>query len=330
VNLSAIIPITGAYERYWPRAWSELVNQVETGAPVTEVLIARPAGREPSVDRLAVAFERACGREPPALVECPLQDPGVPIGPVRNAALDAVSSRLVALMDVDDLLAPGIWHRLALEHARQPGLGSAAAVSIRRFPDGTIATMGAPAHRLRRPARLGPGSSWQQALLWRLSIESAVLAPAGAAVHATSVLRACGGYGRFSMEDFVLGAASVSCAPACYLPRLVGGLWEITPGSLWSRPHPREEVLAAHDELAERLRRLRAEGRLRPALARWPSPVDALLALRRRRLMRMLPPEGLSGSDRVPAKLRLTPGPQLRAWLEDATARERRMGELLA
>jgi hypothetical protein len=330
VTLAAVIPVWNAYARYWPRAWSEVTMQIKAGAPVSEVVVARPSGSEPSLALLGEALEKAAGREVPRLHECPVPDPTPTVGMVRNAALDHVSSRLVAFVDVDDRIAPGIWRDLSSLHDRYPYLGSAAAASLKRLPDGTIAALRGRAHRIRRPHRMSPDRAWHQALLWRLSIEAAVLAPAAGAVHRTQALRDCGGYGRSAMEDMVLGAASVSCAPACYMPRLVGRLWEARPDSLWSRPHPRDEVLKAHDEMVARLGGLAAQGRLRPGLARRWRLAVLLLALRRRRLERMTPPEGLrADGDPLPSASRIRVSEELRSWLKGAARAERRMAERL-
>jgi hypothetical protein len=329
MTLAAVILASDAYAAYWPRAWSELAGQVATGAPVGEVVIARPPGSGPSLARLGDAFKAAAGREPPRLREHPMPDPDPVVGTVRNAALDLVDAQLVVFMDVDDRIAPGLWGQLSSLHQGQPGLGTAAATTLRWFPDGAVLPLGAPAHRLRRPRRFSPRSAWQQALLWRLSIEAAVLTPAAGAVHSTRVVRACGGFGRLAMDDLVLGAASVSCAPACYLPRLAGRLWEQRSGSWWSRDHPRQEILDAHDEMAERLGELAARGRLRPGLARGWALAKRILSRRRRHLERTLPSEGIRlDADRSPpASMPL--GPELRGWLTAADRSERRMAELL-
>jgi hypothetical protein len=331
VTLAAVIPVSNAYARFWPRAWSEVVMQIEAEAPVSEVVIARPSGSEPGPTLLSKALGEISGREAPRLHECPVADPSPPIGMVRNAALDHVSAPLVAFVDVDDHIAPGIWRHLSSLHDRYPNLGSAAAASLKRFPDGTIAPLRARAHRLRRPRQITPDRGWQQALLWRLSLEAALLAPGAGAVHSTRVLRGCGGYGRSEMDDLVLGAASVSCAPACYLPRLVGRLWEVRRGSWWSRPHSRDEVLSAHDEMVDRLLGLAVQGRLRPGLARRWHGAELLLALRRRRLERMITPEGLrANGDPAPSASRARVDEELRSWLKGAARAEQRMAKLLA
>jgi hypothetical protein len=331
VNLTAVIPIWNSYVRYWPRVWSELIRQVETGAPVCEVVITRPRGQGPTLTRLAEVFESVATGEAPRLTECPVRDSDPLPGQVRNAALERVSSELVAFIDVDNYLAPGIWRHLRSMHECYRGLGSAAANKAMRYTDGTIAPYRSRAYRLGRPAQLGPDRGWQQALLWRLSIETALLAPGGPAVHATSVIRECGGYGRSLMEDLVLGAASVSCASALYLPRLVGGLSEQRLGSLWLRQHRRSEIIASHDEMVHRLHWLAEEGRLRPELASRGRLMDRLLALQRRRLMRMVPPQGFAPhAGPAPGAPSLPSHPRLSAWLEGALRDERRMGELLA
>jgi hypothetical protein len=330
MTVAAVIPIWGDYVRFWPRAWSELCRQVETGARVSEVVVARPAGSEPSLERLRDAFEAVLGREVPELIECPLPEPTPPLGVALNQGLDRVSSRLVSFLGVDNYYAPGIWRLLTAQHDRWPKLGSAAAGLVKRLPDGTIASPGARAHRLRRPRRFDPGGAWQQALLWRLSIEAAVLGTAGS-VHAAQVLRASGGHGSAAMEDMILGAASISCAPGCYLPRLLGVVWVRRPGSVWSASHPRGEILAAHDEMAERLHRLNELRRLRPSLARTWRLAQSALAVQRRRLLRTIPLDGLRPGVGPPPRYPVPrPDRRLTVWLEGASRDERRMSELLA
>jgi hypothetical protein len=329
MSISAVIPIWGEYRRFWPRAWADVARQAGTGAEVQEVVVVRPGDEErPGDEVLAAAFEREAGKPPPKIRDRPLNARERRVGCARNVGLQAVSCPLVAFVDADNLTAPCVWRILAMAHARHPGLGSAAVSLVRRIPDGTLVRPGNPAQRWQGRHRLGPGFI-DQAILWYLATRAAVLAPAAGAVHSTELLRACGGFGRgAAYVDMVLTVASLACAPGFYLPAFRGVLYENRPGSTYWRPRPRAEMLATYDEIAERLRRLRADGRLRRPVRRMMPVIARALSRRRAWLGRVMPPEGWPVDTD-------SPGPggvessQVHPWLERATEEEARMAELL-
>jgi hypothetical protein len=329
MSIAVVIPVWGEYRRYWPRAWADVARQVRTGAEVGEVIVVRPSEEErPSDESLASAFAQDTGLTAPKIRDRVLGPREKRIGLARNAGLEAVTCPFVAFIDVDNMTAPCVWRVLGIAHARHPGLGSAAVGIVMRLPDGTLGRPGNPAHRWARRRRLGPRFV-DQMIVWYLAVSAAVLAPAAGAVHSTKALRACGGFGRGAVfVDMVQTAASLAWAPGFYLPAFLGTLYEIRPGSTYNRPRPRAEVLAVYDEIEERLQWLRANGHVRPSVARSMPLIERSLRRRRSQLQRVMPPDGWPVDVSSPGSGESEPSSR-HPWVERADADEARMADLL-
>jgi Glycosyl transferase family 2 len=327
--ISVVIPVWGEYGRFWPRAWADVARQARTGAEIAEVVVVRPSDESrPSNERLGAAFEREAGLPPPEIRDRHLKEEEKRLGLARNAGLDSVSSPLVSFVDVDNMTAPWVWRILAAAHERHPGLGSAAVGIVRRLPDGTMARPGAPAHRWDRRPRLGP-RIWDQALLWNLAVRAAVLAPAAGAVHSTEAVRASGGFGHGeAFVDMVFTVASLACAPGLYLPRFLGTLYAVRPGSTYWRPRPRREVLDVYDEIEARLGLLGSQGGLRPSVAAAMPLIRRGLKRRRARLERVMPIEGWPVNSDSPGPGGVEPSSR-HPWVRRADEEEARMADLL-
>ncbi|HZR92504.1 MAG TPA: glycosyltransferase family 2 protein [Gaiellaceae bacterium] len=188
------------------------------------------------------------------------------VGAARNLALSSVRTPYVLFLDADDVLLPDAVRFLRARLERRPRVVSCVGryvswnpvtgerVTLRRSPKPIVF----PVSRLRR--------------LFALVNLRYNTFPVVGCLHRTAAVRDAGGFGDGDVgEDWILGTL------LCFRGRIEFHerptfLRRVHRGSLWYRPHTREELL-------ERCRLLRERAGRDLAVPRWAKTLLPLLAL---------------------------------------------------
>jgi glycosyltransferase involved in cell wall biosynthesis len=203
-----------------------------------------------------------------------------PLGRVRNAGLDAVTTPYVMFLDADDRLLPGAAGRLlaALEAAPDAVMTVAPATSV-------DAATGAVLRQRSFPPRIAFRLAGRPRLLGVANLVRNLVPVTGSVVIRTEAARAAGGFAELRLgQDWVLGAALGLRGRVVYL-REPGSLYSVRRDSITSSGSWADFV-AVRRAVRERVRRDPAA----PAWVRLALPAVAVgqtaFALRRWRYRR--------------------------------------------